>query len=158
MNMDAEEPCPIKSYFEVDINTLNTWKKEALGAVPQLFRFGIVGITATSFYFLFSVLSVSFFGFDPRIINPTAVTLSAMLSYLGHHYITFRHKGRHRESLPKFIIQLIMAYVITQLILHVILTLQLSYIVALIINTVTMPMGSFMFMKFYVFANKSRFP
>lgn len=132
----------------------NIWN-DLIYLLPQIFRFGFVGLVATSIYFLINVISVSGFGGNPKLVNSIAITISACVSYFGHHYFTFCHRGSHYQNVPRFIFQLILAYSISQSILHLVLAASLSYLIAIIITIIVLPAINFICLKLFVFRQKA---
>src|SRR3990167_7826463 len=73
--------------------------------VKQLFRFGIVGLTAASIHFGAVVFLVQFFSLQPLIANVFAFAVSFQMGYWGHRLWTF-HEATilHRVALPKLLL------------------------------------------------------
>ena len=119
----------------------------------QLLRYAAIGILAAFTYFLSSVIGVELFSANPQMANIIAAIVTAMVSYIGHHYFTFRCAGNHKSYLPKFIVQLTIVYVVSQIVVHIGVVFHWNYLIAVAINIVLLPVIGFIFLKIFVFVD-----
>lgn len=118
----------------------------------QLFRFGIVGLSAATVNFIGVVLLVEYANLEPLIANIIAFLLAFNVSYIGHRFWTFNHKKHQSNSAPKFFIiainSLLLNEAIFALLLHV---TSLHYTVALIITIFLVAIVTFILSKLWAF-------
>src|SRR5882757_11403795 len=69
--------------------------------LPQLLRFGIVGLLATATHAAIYGYAVSKTAIPPLTANPAAFAVAFAISFVGHRYWTFAEQNSER-ALPKF--------------------------------------------------------
>jgi putative flippase GtrA len=70
----------------------------------QLFRFGVVGVVATASYYLMMLLFMNLLRAPLPQTHAMATILSLLVSYIGHHSVTFEAEGRHPYYFRRFCI------------------------------------------------------
>jgi putative flippase GtrA len=71
--------------------------------VPLLLRFAAVGITSTLIYFLVAASLNLIAAINPVVVNTSAVVVSVLVSYAGHHKFTYGLNGRHVSHFRRFV-------------------------------------------------------
>lgn len=74
----------------------------AAAQAGAILRFAAVGLAATASY-LAATLALGRLGLAPGVANLAGVALSLLVSYLGHHRVTFRRDGGHARYGPRFV-------------------------------------------------------
>lgn len=116
--------------------------------------FGIVGVGAASTYALTVILFVEYFRLQPTYANLFGVSCSAVVSYLGHHHLTFQKKGNHKQFMPRFLLQIIMSYLTSVALFHYINYMHWSYFVGIVLVWIIIPIINFLLMQFWTFTEK----
>jgi len=70
--------------------------------IRTMVRFGIVGVLATACYVAASFLLLNA-GMTPQIANLLAFIVSAVTSYLGHYFFTYRSADAHLHVGARFV-------------------------------------------------------
>ncbi|GGF48402.1 hypothetical protein GCM10011611_63530 [Aliidongia dinghuensis] len=78
------------------------WQAVALGR--RLFRFGAVGVVATASYYLMMRLFMNLMAIPLAQAHVAATILSLLVSYIGHHSVTFEAEGQHPYYFRRFCI------------------------------------------------------
>ena len=71
-------------------------------AIVRLFRFGIVGVSATVTHAAILWALVETVQMRPSIATVIGFLVAFNVSYFGHYYFTFRSTEPHRRALPGF--------------------------------------------------------
>ncbi|MGO9392529.1 GtrA family protein [Rhodoblastus sp.] len=126
----------------------------ASGSLWQLVRFGIVGAVATSVYVFvaISLPALPSFSASPTVASSIASFVSVLVSYFGHHKVTFSKVGRHEFYLPRFLlsstalscIAAAATYLITE-------TLRVDYRFASLCVAFAYPAASFLLGRIWIF-------
>jgi putative flippase GtrA len=120
--------------------------------IAQLFRFGMVGLSAAAIHFCTVVLLVQNDIYPPLIANVIAFIISFQMSYWGHRLWTFNDTiTAHREAYSKLIIVQLLNLAASEGLFYFFLTLQLPYPVALLIVLTILPLFTFTVSKFWIF-------
>jgi len=117
--------------------------------IPLVIRYIAVGITASLIYQLGFVLTRHF---PLEYGNLIAVSMSAIISYLGHHSITFLRKGNHRKYLLRFTIQLTFTYLLSTLTHRWFLNHHYHYFFGIIAVWFIIPILNFMILQLWTFS------
>ena len=118
----------------------------------QLFRFGMVGLTAASIPFATVVLLVESFLLEPLIANIFGFMVSFQLSYWGHRLWTFQDTAAlHRTTFPKLLLVQTLNFSANEMLFYVFLSLHLPYPLALLIVLTILPIFTFVSSKLWVF-------
>lgn len=118
----------------------------------QIFRFGVVGLSAASVHFSVVILLVQFDVFVPLIANIFGWMISVQVSYWGHRLWTFQDTAvLHREAFPKLIVVQLINFSANEFLFYIFLTLSLPYPIALLIVLTIFPIFTFLSNKFWVY-------
>lgn len=123
-----------------------------LPLVRQLFRFGIVGLSAAFIHFSTVVILVQNFALPPLIANVFGFAVSFQLSYWGHRLWTFQDSSTlHRIALPRLLFVQLLNFAANEALFFVFLAMKLPYMIALIIVLTVLPLFTFISSKLWVF-------
>lgn len=119
----------------------------------QLFRFGIVGVSAGAVHFSVVVFFVEMSLLKPLFANIIAFMIAFQVSYSGHRYWTFRGTVTdHRVAFPKLFLVSTLTFFANESLFYVFMSyFQLPYQVALLIVLTILPITTFALSKFWVF-------
>ena len=119
----------------------------------QLFRFGVVGLTAAAFHFAIVVAMVEHAGLQPLLANPFAFVIAFQLSYWGHRKWTFAGTtSLHREAFPRLVAVQTVNFAANETLFYIFLTMNLPYTAALFIVLTIFPLFTFASTRFWVFS------
>jgi putative flippase GtrA len=120
--------------------------------IKQLFRFGVVGLTAATVHFYIVVSIVETWDIVPLIANVFAFGISFQISYWGHRMWTFVGTTTlHREAFPKLVFIQALNFAANESLFYVFLAMDLPYPVALAIVLTILPIFTFVSSKLWVF-------
>ena len=141
---------------EVLINYYNnmpfTIKLLSKSLILEWIKFSLVGIVITIFYSLslFFLLELSLF--HHQVSNILVLACSAVMSFYGHKYITFRNISKNTYSqLKKFIFQVIITFCVSSLLLSSLLGFGMENYIVVIIIIFIIPVINYILMKFWIF-------
>ena len=118
----------------------------------QLFRFGVVGLSAALVHFFVVVLLVQFDGLHPLIANIFGFSISFPLSYFGHKQWTFNARTtEHHVAIPKLLFVQLLNFAANETLYYIFLSLGIPYALALPIVIVVLPLFTFLSSKLWVF-------
>lgn len=118
----------------------------------QLFRFGIVGLTAAAINFCVVVLLVQNFSLAPLIANVFGFLVSFQMSYWGNRLWTFHGTAvLHREAFPKLILVQTITFSGSEFLYYLFLSHGISYQIGLLLVLTIMPIFTFLMSKLWVF-------
>jgi putative flippase GtrA len=118
----------------------------------QLFRFGVVGLSAAAIHFCIVVLLVQNNIYVPLIANVFAFAISFQFSYWGHRLWTFSDTvTEHREAYPKLVAVQLLNLAASESLFYLFLSLHLPYQVALLIVLSILPLFTFTASKLWIF-------
>ena len=118
----------------------------------QLFRFGIVGLTAAAIHISIVIALVQHAQLVPLVANAFAFCISFQMSYWGHRLWTFNDTDTlHRTALPKLLIVQILNFIANESLFYVFLSLNIPYPVALVFVLTILPIFTFVSSKLWVF-------
>lgn len=84
--------------------------------IPQLFRYGLIGIATNSALYFFYLL-ITYLGIEPKMSMTFAYIVGVFLGYVGHRNWTFGHKGALLGSSARYFIAHTFGYLINYVIL-----------------------------------------
>jgi len=118
----------------------------------KLFRFAIVGGSATLLYGVF-VLIIHALADPPALAGHTlAYALAVPVSYLGQRSFTFRYRGPEGRAVRRFLITVTVAFVISTAAVWLCdAVLGLPYYVGMLVTMAVVPLVSFAAMLLWVF-------
>jgi putative flippase GtrA len=112
----------------------------------------VVGVVAAGVYVLASLIFSRVFQLEAQWATGVAVIVSAVVSYLGHYYLTFQVQGHHHIHGTRFTMQLLVVLVLNTLFIkiahdHFMMPLWL----ATSAFAVFMPVGNFIIYQAFTF-------
>jgi putative flippase GtrA len=120
--------------------------------IAQLFRFGIVGLTAAAIHFTIVVTLVQMFFLAPLLANFFGFFVSFQVSYWGHRLWTFAATDiLHRAAFPKLLVIQLINFAANESLFYILLSWHLPYQIALIIVLTVLPVFTFISSKMWVF-------
>lgn len=130
----------------------NILVKKYIPLFSQIFRFGIVGLTAAAIHFSIVVWFVQVWLFAPLVANIFGFTISFQVSYWGHRLWTFRDSiASHRVAVLKMLIVQLTNFVANEILFYIFLQCHLPYPIALLIVLMILPIFTFISSKLWVF-------
>lgn len=121
----------------------------------QISRFGIVGLTAAALHYTVVTLLVDRFAFDPLLANVMGFLFGVQVSYWGHRAWTFRGtRASHATAAPKMFLLQTINFIANESLFYILLTLHLPYNIALLIVLSILPLLTYCFSKWWVFADR----
>jgi len=114
--------------------------------------FGVVGVCSSLLYAFGMTVGATWLGLPAQAANVLGFTLSALCSYFGHRRLTFRAENRHRESAPKFLLQVMLGYMLSSALTALCSYFDVYYVFNIIIVIVFLPAFNFIVFKFWVFS------
>lgn len=126
------------------------WLHEAY----TVLRFGTVGILATLVHYgtLTSLLSLA--GMAPVPSNFIAYVLAVIVSFVGHHYWTYRARGPVIVSFVKFLGASFAAFLVSTLLLVTLLHMQTPKAIAAFLAVAIVPAITFVAFRLWVFRQR----
>ncbi|MBS0350400.1 MAG: GtrA family protein [Proteobacteria bacterium] len=126
----------------------NKYKKQ----VKELFRFGIVGITATLVNTLTFLALVKLFHVYPLLANFIGFVFASFVSYFGNFLWTFQNKKHSTKKIAKFLLVSFMGLGMNSLIVWFFMHyLHLSAYVTILPMITLTPTIIFLLNKFWIF-------
>lgn len=121
--------------------------------MPEVLRFGTVGLAATGVHWIVLSLVVEAFGISPSPANGLAFLCAVSVTYLGQSLWVFSARSRHNAmQVLRFTFSLALGFVanvgIMALTIHV---LGLPYQTGFLLGLVVVPALSFLVNRFWVF-------
>jgi putative flippase GtrA len=118
----------------------------------QIFRFGIVGVTAAAIHFATVVFFVQNFSLEPLAANCFGFLVAFQASYWGHRLWTFQEtEALHRMAFSKLLTVQLINFSANESLFYVFLSLHLPYPLALLIVLTVLPVFTFIASKMWVF-------
>lgn len=119
----------------------------------QLCRFGIVGLSAAALHFTIVVMLVQFAGIPPLIANIAGFFSGFQVSYWGHKFWTFKASDMlHSTAIPRLLLVQTFSFLANEFLFYLFISLHLPYTIALLIVLMIVPIFTFVFSKWWVFA------
>ncbi len=120
--------------------------------LAQVFRFGMVGLTASGIQFCTVVFLVQYLSIAPLVANVLAFFISFQMSYWGHRLWTFNSTQTvHSVAASKLLFVQLLNLAANETLFYIFLTLHLPYQVALILTLAILPIFTFISSKWWVF-------
>jgi putative flippase GtrA len=133
------------------------WRCQALAAADslrQVVRFSIVGGVATAVYLIvgISLPALPSFSVPPTVTASIASVASLLVSYFGHHKVTFSKVGHHEFYLPRFLLSSVsMSLVAVSVTWFLTETAQFDYRIVSLCVALSYPLASFLLGRFWIF-------
>ena len=120
--------------------------------IGQIFRFGVVGLTATSVHFCTVIFLVQVYALAPLVANIFAFMIAFQVGYFGHRWWTFANTiALHRVAFLKLLIVQVGNLIANESLFYIFLCYHLPYPIALLIVLTILPFFTFAFSKLWVF-------
>jgi putative flippase GtrA len=120
----------------------------------KLGTFGLVGICSTLVYVGTFEGLVVIFGQSRTISNLVAFPCAAATSYFGHHTFTFRVNAQHGRYGPRFMIQMLITFLMTAVLTECGRQFHVQHTLTAITIAIAIPITGFFIMQFWVFADR----
>lgn len=118
----------------------------------QLFRFGMVGVTAAAINFSVVVLLVQNTGMHPLLANIFGFLTAFQMSYWGHRLWTFGARDiSHRSAVTKLVIVQALGFAANETLFYIFLSMHLPYRIALFLVLSILPIFTFISSRYWVF-------
>jgi len=121
--------------------------------LKQLLKFGVVGGIASAVHLSAAIYFISYLYIKPLVANVLAFMAAFFASYFGHRYYSFGGTiVTHRQAFIKLLLVALLGLAINEFLFFIFLsTLQVNYIISLLISLCITPSIVFVFNKFWVF-------
>jgi len=73
-------------------------------SVTRIATFGAVGVAATCTHWLVSLGLAEGVGAPAQLANVSGFAVAVLVSFFGHHHLTFRSKESARRTFPRFVV------------------------------------------------------
>ncbi|WP_353571833.1 GtrA family protein [Candidatus Albibeggiatoa sp. nov. BB20] len=123
--------------------------------IKKIFKFGIVGGSATGIHIGLVSMLVEWANMSPVIATFPAYLLALSWSYTLNQRWTFKAQGHYADFLPKFLLVSLMGLVVCSIIMYGCELWQIHYQIGLLITVIVVPMYSFFLNHFWVFRHTS---
>jgi putative flippase GtrA len=119
--------------------------------LSQIFRFGLVGLIATSAHMGVALLSNLGFGVAAQPSNFVAFCAAFLVSFIGHHNFSFRSRKNHIQTLPRFGVAAASGYLSSAVALGIFQAMGMPSGVSLLLSAGVVPAVSFLLNRSWVF-------
>lgn len=127
-------------------------KNNFFDLLTQLFRFGVVGVTAAIVHLCTVVFLVQNFNLSPLVANIFGFICGFQISYWGHRTWTFQATTvMHRIAATKLLSLQIFGFIANEFLFYLLLLWRIPYPIALTIVLTTLPIFTFFCGKYWVF-------
>lgn len=121
--------------------------------LEQMFRFGVIGITATGVHVGMVVFLVEALAVTPLMANALAFLTALPVSYFGNFHWTFGAEGQHQRRIPRFAFTQISGLAGSQGIMFLVVdVLERHYGIALAAALLIVPLSTYMMSRIWVFS------
>jgi putative flippase GtrA len=119
----------------------------------QIFKFGLIGISASLVHWLTVVIIVESFAIQPLLANIFGFLCSFTLSYQGHSNWTFKSTvPRGHQPLPRFVVVAILGFGLNESLYYLFYTVEkMNYIVGLTLAILLTSICTFVLSKIWAF-------
>lgn len=118
----------------------------------QLFRFGVIGLTAAFIQIGVVVALVQGFAMAPLSANVVGFLIAFQMSYWGHRLWTFKASYiLHAIAIPKLLLVQLINFAANETLFYLFLSLHLPYPIALAIVLTILPIFTYFSSKLWVF-------
>ncbi len=118
----------------------------------QVFRFGVIGLTAAFIQIGVVVALVQGFNMAPLSANVVGFLIAFQMSYWGHRLWTFKAADTlHVVAIPKLLLVQLINFTANETLFYFFLTLHLPYPLALAIVLTILPIFTYFSSKLWVF-------
>lgn len=120
--------------------------------VPRLWRYALVGATATAAHYLFLVAAVEWARWPAWLAAGAGAVLGAQVAYLGNRRYTFAHRGPLAASWWRFQATAALGAASTMAIVALATRVGLHYLAGQVIATVLVMLGTYAINARWAFA------
>lgn len=139
------------------MNKLLQLYRQYFPLLAQIFRFGVVGLTAAAVHFSVVVLFVQQIKMTPLHANVIGFIVASQVSYWGHRIWTFAaFDTLHSVAYPRTLLIQVLNFAANQTLFYIFLLVRLPYPIALLIVLTILPIFTFLSNKFWVFREVNR--
>ncbi len=119
----------------------------------QVFRFALVGATATLTHITIALVLHGGMELSPLWANFFAFCTAVLISYFGHHGWTFAVEGRHGFRFPRFVLVALAGLALNQAIVYAMVeVIGWPYGLALAVVVLVVPGLSFLLVRYWAFS------
>lgn len=124
---------------------------ENISTAAQIARFGVSGGLSTLAYGAIAIALTYWTAWTPLEVHLTAYAACIPVSYTLQRNFTFRHRGRRRESFPKFIVALILTFLVGTLLVKAVEILGWRQYIGTVCVMVAAPITGYLAMRWWAF-------
>lgn len=118
----------------------------------EIFRFGYVGLFITLSYCVLLLILIDYNDFNYFFSNIFVIIVTSFMSFYGHKIITFKRNNKtNKQEVAKFIIQVILTFIISNSLLTIGYKLDIVSWVVIFVTGFTIPVLNFILMRFWIF-------
>lgn len=119
---------------------------------PQIFRFGVIGLSSSFVHFFTVIVLVQNRLFLPLVANIIAFLFAFQVSYWGHRKWTFSETVvPHRFALQRLLLVQLANLLANESLFYLFLAYHIPYPIALLVILTTLPIFTFTASKLWVF-------
>ena len=119
-------------------------------SLGELVRFTAVGLAGTALYAIIA-FSMNAFHFSPIAAHGVASAISLVFSYLAQKAFTFRVKGNHRRTGPRFLIATALLVFLQTMLVVLLNWAEVPERATLLASTLFYPPASYLMHTFWTF-------
>lgn len=132
--------------------TLKSVYASVLAELPVVFRFAIVGLSATAVHMGMIFLLITRMAVHPVGANAAAFLTAFMVSFLGHLHWSFTRARSRRQAFPRFLLTALSAFALNNIMLVWLLQLRLlPDLVSTMLAVFIIPLYTFLLSRFWAF-------
>jgi putative flippase GtrA len=120
--------------------------------IPQLARFGAVGIAAMAVHWLIVAILVPLRS-PPLLANVAGFAIAFNVSYAGHRRWTFAATTAKHSTFKRFVGVALLSFAVNEALYYVLLQAGMEYRVALLVVLVAVAALTFLLSRYWAFRN-----
>ena len=145
------------NFFSHDIHHLRDLRDIDRNTFLEILRYIMVGLTNTLIYGVTGIILHRIFDFTALYANLLALSVSFIIGFIGHNFVTYRQEKMHLTSFFRFIFLQLLALSISQSIVYIVVNLLgWVYEIALIISIAVLPPLCWSLGHTWIFKGKQR--
>jgi putative flippase GtrA len=113
--------------------------------------FGVVGGTSLVAYAASVSGAIEFLGSGKQAANLLGLVVASLCSYFGHHYLTFQADGDHRRYFPRFMVQIVLTYLLSTTATYMVDRMHWHYAIGIMTVAVVIPLINLVMLQTWVF-------
>lgn len=126
-------------------------------------KFAFIGGAATLLQFFLLGLFVELGGLIPVVASAVSYAVSAIFNYLANYYLTFASNTSHKQTLPKFIVTVVLGLALSTSLFAIFLyvlenhlllgtkLLETAYLIAQLFATLATLVANFLMHKLWIY-------